>query len=55
MTDDRQITFSATLEVDEKWASNMTPDELTEYLKARLDYALGFRGHVRRLKTRRKK
>ena len=45
-----ELTLRATLELDEKWASNFTREELLEYLKAKLKYSLGFRGEVKRLK-----
>lgn len=49
------MKFNVTLELDEKWASNLTREELIEYLKARLDYSLGFRGHVKKLSAPRQK
>ena len=44
-----QLKFNITLELDEKWASNFSKEELQEYLKSRLNYSLGFRGHVKKL------
>ncbi len=44
-----QLKFNITLELDEKWASNFSTEELREYLKSRLNYSLGFRGHVKKL------
>ena len=42
-----QITFKMTLNLDENWASHLSKDELVEYLKARLNSSLGFRGQIR--------
>ena len=53
--DNKQIILKVTLELDEKWASNFTREELLEYLKERLNYSLGFRGHVKRMTTPRQK
>jgi hypothetical protein len=53
--DDHQLKFNVTLELDEKWASNFSPEELREYLKSRLDYSLGFRGRVKKLTRPRRK
>ena len=44
------LTLRATLELDEKWASNFTGEELLEYLKEKLNYSLGFRGEVKRIR-----
>ncbi len=52
---DNQLKFNITLELDEKWASNFSREELREYLKARLDYSLGFRGYVKKLSKPRQK
>ena len=57
--DNNQITFKGTLEVDGKWASNFSREELLEYLleylKERLNYSLGFRGEVKKLSVSRQK
>ncbi len=45
------ITSKVTLILDGNWASNLTPEELTDTLTVRLDHALGFRGHVKKVKT----
>ena len=47
--DSHQLKLTITLALDEKWANNLTPEELREYIKARLDYSLGFRGQVVRV------
>jgi hypothetical protein len=44
-----EIKFKVTLELDEKWASNQTMDELIEYVKNRMNSSLGFRGQIKRL------
>lgn len=49
--DNNHIIAKVTLNLDEKWVSYLTPDELTDVLKVRLDHALGFRGHVKKVKT----
>lgn len=53
--DNNQIAFKGTLEVDGKWASNFSREELLEYLKERLNYSLGFRGEVKKLSVSRQK
>ena len=45
---DRQVTFKVTLELDEKWASNHTSDEVVDYIKQRMNSSLGFRGQVKK-------
>lgn len=50
--DKNHIKFRVTLELDEKWASNFSREELLEYLKERLNYSLGFRGEVKRVSLR---
>ncbi len=49
--ENNRLTVKATLDLDANWASNHTPDELAEYLKLRLNHALGFRGFVKKVKT----
>ena len=48
MISNGQITFKVTLNLDENWASHLSKDELVEYLKARLNSSLGFRGQIKR-------
>ena len=48
--DREQITFKVTLDLDKKWASHLTRDELAEYIKERLNSSLGFRGQVKRFR-----
>ena len=45
-----KVTFRVTLELDEKWASHLTREELAEYIRERLNSSLGFRGQVKRFK-----
>jgi len=44
-----EMKFKATLQLDEKWASNYATDELIEYIKERINSSLGFRGQIKRL------
>jgi len=44
-----EMKFRATLQLDEKWASNHTTEELIEYIKERINSSLGFRGQIKRL------
>jgi len=46
--DNKQITVKVTLELDPKWASNLTREEVVEYIKSRLSSSLGFRGQVKK-------
>lgn len=43
------MKLNITIELDQKWASQMTKEELAKYLKARLNYSLGFRGQVKKM------
>ena len=44
-----EIKFKATLKLDEKWAGRQTTEELIEYIKAKINSSLGFRGQVKKL------
>ena len=44
-----EIKFKATLKPDEKWAGRQTTEELIEYIKAKINSSLGFRGQVKKL------
>lgn len=44
-----ELKFRVTLELDEKWARNHTTEELVDYIKARLNSSLGFRGQIKKL------
>lgn len=48
-TNKREIEIRITMELEGEWARNLTREELQEYLKARLNHALGFRGKVKEL------
>lgn len=45
------IILKVSLELDEKWASNFSREELLEYLKEKLNYSLGFRGQVENVRV----
>lgn len=45
---DIQLTFKVTVELDEKWASNQTTDDLIDYIKQRMNSSLGFRGQIKK-------
>ena len=47
----RQVIFKVALELDEKWAAQLTKEELLEYIKERLNSSLGFRGQVKRYRV----
>ena len=46
---DITIKFKVTVQLNEKWASNLTTEEIIEYLKARMNSSLGFRGKIKKL------
>lgn len=46
-----KITFKATLELDERWASNLTTEEVIDYIKTRINSSLGFRGAVKKFRV----
>ena len=54
-TNKSQIEFRVTMELDGGWARNLSREELAEYLEARLNRALGFRGKVKKLLALRQK
>lgn len=47
---DNKITFKATINVDKKWSKHMSDEELIEYIQARLNSSLGFRGAIEKFK-----
>jgi hypothetical protein len=47
----RQVIFKVVLELDEKWAAQLTKEELLEYIRERLNSSLGFRGQVKRFRV----
>lgn len=46
-----EMTFKMALELDETWGTTHSENELTQYIKRRLNSSLGFRGTVSRLKV----
>lgn len=48
---DVELKIKVTLNVNGKWAASLTPEELDEYIKARLNSSLGFRGQVKKIKV----
>ncbi len=44
-----EIKFKATLKLDEQWVDKQTTEELIEYIKAKINSSLGFRGQVKKL------
>ena len=47
----RQIILKLTLELEDKWARQMSAEELVEYIKERLNSSLGFRGQVKKFRV----
>ena len=43
------LRISATVQVDERWASNFSEAEMCEAVKDRLSSSLGFRGEIQTL------
>jgi len=44
-----ELKFKVTLELNAKWAGDQTTEELVDYIKARLNSSLGFRGQIKKL------
>ena len=44
-----EIKFKATLKLDEKWVGKQTTEQLIDYIKARINSSLGFKGQVKKL------
>ena len=49
--DNSEIKVRVTLKLDEKWASNLSREELIEFIKVKLENSLGFRGRVEEVKV----
>ncbi|MCJ7522761.1 MAG: hypothetical protein MUP21_11185 [Dehalococcoidia bacterium] len=49
--DNNHITAKITVNLEEKWVSNFELEELTDFLKVKINNALGFRGYVKKVKT----
>ena len=45
-----EVRLRVTLNLDGKWSTLMSEEELTDYLKTRMNSSLGFRGQVKKLK-----
>jgi hypothetical protein len=48
--DDNTITLKMTLTIDGRWSAQMSEEDLIEYLIAKLNNNLGFRGQVKKLR-----
>jgi hypothetical protein len=48
--DDKGIRLTLTLEVNEKWAEHLSREDMVDTLKNRVEFALGFRGRVKRVR-----
>ena len=48
--DDNTIMVKMTLTIDGRWSAQMSEEDLIEYLTAKLDNNLGFRGRVKKLR-----
>lgn len=46
-----KIAVRVTLELDEKWASNLTTEEIIDYIKTRINSSLGFKGAVKKFRV----
>jgi hypothetical protein len=44
----KQIAFTVILELDQKWANDLNPEEIVEHIKERLNSSLGFTGQVKK-------
>jgi hypothetical protein len=47
---ENRITFKATINVNSQWAKHMSDEELIDYIQARLNSSLGFRGALEKFK-----
>jgi hypothetical protein len=45
-----QLTIKMTIELDERWSGNSDREGLIEYLQARFNSSLGFRGSIKKFK-----
>jgi hypothetical protein len=46
-----ELKVTASIDVDEEWASNFTASEICESVRDRLSSSLGFRGNLVKLKV----
>lgn len=44
-----RIRVTVTINLNEGWASNLSRDELVEFVRERINTSLGFRGQIKRL------
>jgi hypothetical protein len=51
--DKDHLTITVTLEVNDEWASSLSDEQLKDYFRSRLEYAIGFRGRVDRIRLSR--
>ena len=45
------VRLTLTVEVNAKWAEHLSREDLVETLRGRVDFALGFRGKVKRVRA----
>ena len=45
-----EVKLKVTLELDQEWAGHHSSEEVMEFIKHKMDYILGFRGRIKRLK-----
>ena len=48
--DKKGTRLTLTIEVNEKWAEHLSREDVLETLKNRVEFALGFRGKVKRVR-----
>lgn len=46
----KQTTAKVTLKLNEQWAGNLSKDQVTDYIKVKLQTAMGFRARVESVK-----
>ena len=46
-----KLTIKITIELDERWSGNLDREGLIEYLQARFNSSLGFRGNIKKFKV----
>jgi hypothetical protein len=44
------MTLKMTLALDEQWASNLSTEEILEFIQHSFNTCLGFRGEIRKLR-----
>ena len=48
--DEKGTRLTLTIEVNGKWAEHLSQEDVVETLKNRVEFALGFRGKVKRVR-----